>query len=192
MGMGMGMGDLDDSVRQVLSGDLDCYAAIVDACEARVRALVAAMIPDPDMVPDVTQDVFIVAYRRLSSFRPGTNFRAWLHAIARNVARNERRRWYRRRDMERSSAAEIARSIEDNVDRLIDALPDDVLASLHDCVDRLGGKTKRLVDGFYYKESPVRDLAALLGVSATAARVALHRARLALGRCLRQKGGCDV
>jgi len=184
------LGELDENVEKVLAGDLDEYSAIVEACESRVRAVVAAMVPDPNRVPDATQEVFIVAFRRLSSYRRGSNFMAWIRTIARNVARNERRRWYRRREMEQSHATEVARSIEDSINRVVDGLPEDVLASLHDCMDHLGGKTRRLVNGFYYDRSSIRDLADVLKVSANAAKVTLHRARHAIGKCLREKGQC--
>jgi RNA polymerase sigma factor (sigma-70 family) len=40
---------------------------------------------------DVTQEVFLVAHRRLHTFRPGASVRAWLLGITRNVAMHHRR-----------------------------------------------------------------------------------------------------
>jgi len=91
------MSELDDHIRACRQGDPNRFEAVVKACEPTVRAVVAAMIPDENLVPDLTQEVFVIAYRKLESYRPGTDFRAWIRAIARNVAQNERRRWYRRR-----------------------------------------------------------------------------------------------
>ena len=183
---------IDDSIRKVLNGELEHYRNVVDACEPRVRAVVAAMIPDPNLVPDLTQEVFIIAYRRLADYRPGTNFTAWLRAIARNVARNERRRWYRKREMEERYRTAVEEYIEDDIAALVEALPEDMLESLQDCVARLNDNARTLVDGFYYGEEPIRQLAARLRISANAAKVILHRARQAIGRCLRRKDQCNV
>lgn len=182
----------DRNIKRILEGDTEPYAEIIREHEAKVRAVIAAMIPDRNMVADLTQEVFIIAYQRLSSYRPGTNFIAWLRTIARNVAQNERRRWYRRREMEKRYQVEISERIEENIDRIVDALPEDLLDSLRDCVDHLSGKTRALVDGFYFKEHAVRELASMLKLSINAAKVTLHRARQAIGNCLKKKGKCDV
>ncbi len=45
---------------------------------------------------DATQEVFLVVYRRLHEFRPGSSIRAWLFAIAQRTA-SDQRRWMRRK-----------------------------------------------------------------------------------------------
>jgi RNA polymerase sigma-70 factor (ECF subfamily) len=47
-------------------------------------------------VDDVVQEVFLVALRRLSDFRPGTSARAWLFSIASRTSANHRRGQRRR------------------------------------------------------------------------------------------------
>ncbi len=44
------------------------------------------MLGDRDIAADVTQDVFIAAFRGIQSFRGGSSFRAWLMRIASNAA----------------------------------------------------------------------------------------------------------
>jgi RNA polymerase sigma-70 factor (ECF subfamily) len=40
---------------------------------------------------DVTQEVFLVAHRRLGTYRPGASIRAWLFGITRNLVMHHRR-----------------------------------------------------------------------------------------------------
>lgn len=178
---------LDDHVRACQAGDLDRFAAIVAACEPKVRGVLAAMIPDPNCIPDLTQEVFVTAYEKLGTYQPGGNFLAWIRSIARHVAQNERRRWYRRQDLQQRYQAETEERISDQVEAWVDSLPEDVLASLRSCVDGLGGRTRELVDGFYFEGQSLQRLADALKLSAGAAKVALHRARSALGKCLDRK-----
>jgi RNA polymerase sigma-70 factor, ECF subfamily len=182
------MDALDEHIQACLRGDTDRFEEVVKACEPKVRAILAAMSPDPGAVPDLVQEVFIIAYQRLDSYRPGTNVFAWVRAIARNVAQNERRKWYRRQDLRQRYQAEAEQSISRQIDEFVDSLPEETLESLRACVDELGGRTKSLVDGFYFEGSTLQRLADILKMSTTAAKVALHRARQAVGRCLRQKG----
>jgi len=179
---------LDRCVRQCLDGDINRFEEIVRICEPKIRAVLAAMIPDSDKVPDLTQEAFVITYRRLSSYQPGTNFLAWIRTIARNVAQNERRRWYRQQDMQQNCQAEAERRIAENIDRFVESLPEETLESLRHCVGRLGGRTRSLVEGYYFEGCPVKTLSDALKLSATAAKVALHRGRQALGKCLQGKG----
>jgi len=186
------MENLEQTIVRILAGDPDLYRDIVGAYEQTVRATVAAMAPDPNSVPDLTQETFIIAFQRLSSYQPGTNFVAWLRTIARNVAQNERRRWYRRRALEERSKVEVMDQIEARVDSLMEELPEDLVDSLKSCVGKLQGKTRAVLDGFYFKDHSINELADLLQIPAGTAKVMLHRARGALGSCLQKKGACHV
>jgi RNA polymerase sigma-70 factor (ECF subfamily) len=42
-------------------------------------------------IDDATQETFMIAHRKLNELRPGSSYRAWLYAIALNVARHARR-----------------------------------------------------------------------------------------------------
>ena len=52
----------------------------------------------------------------------------------------------------------------------------------------LGGRNKELVDGYYFEGNSLKRIAEFLNMSPSAAKVALHRARLAIGTCLHRKG----
>lgn len=182
----------DQIIPKILAGETDLYGQIVEIYESRVRAVVASMVPDPNATADMTQEVFVIAYQRLSSYKLGTNFLAWLRAIARNVAQNERRRWYRRREMEQRYETEVAQRIETHIDEAVEEMPEDMLGSLQDCMSHLHGKAREMMDGFYFKEHNIQQLAELLEISAGAAKVVLHRARQALGSCLQKKGRCSI
>ena len=184
------MNDLDPIIAQIRGGEPDLYRRIVEDCEGPVRTVIAAMIPDPNLTADLTQEVFVIAYQRLATYQPGTNFVAWLRAIARNVAQNERRRWYRRHALEERYQAEVAQQVETHVDRLVDELPEDLLNSVQDCVTHIEGKARLLLDGFYYQKHSVHDLAQQLRISTGSVKVILHRARHAVGSCLQKKRQC--
>lgn len=65
-------------------------------------------IPERDR-KDLTQEVFIVAHRKLGSLRAEASARAWLYGISRRVAAAHRRRaWFRR-----ETASEISEALPD-------------------------------------------------------------------------------
>lgn len=186
------MDNLDHTIQRVLAGEMDLYEDIVREYETRVHSVIAAMIPDQGRVADITQETFITVYQHLNQYQPGTNFLAWIKSIARNMAQNERRRWYRSRDAHERYRDEIEDRVEDEIYQIVDSLPEDVLESLKGCVDGLGDKTRSMVDGFYFREKAIKDLADVLDLTVSSVKVTLHRAREAIGKCMRRKGHDNV
>src|SRR5579871_2137301 len=84
---------LDRIIEAVVGGDRESYRQVILRCEAMVRMILAAILPDPGGVDDVAQEVFVTAFGKLNQYQPGTDFELWLKAIARNLALNERKRW---------------------------------------------------------------------------------------------------
>ena len=63
------MGDSTrDIIESVLAGELDQYREIVRMFEADVFRVAAPVLGSRTAAEDVTQDVFITAYRRLDSY----------------------------------------------------------------------------------------------------------------------------
>jgi RNA polymerase sigma factor (sigma-70 family) len=81
-------GELIERARQ---GDRSAYDALVrenQAIALRVAYVVCGSATDAE---DAVQDGFVKAWRALSRFRTGAQFRPWLLAIVANEARNRRR-----------------------------------------------------------------------------------------------------
>src|SRR5437588_10088430 len=72
------------------SGDATAFERLYRTHVARVHTLVRRML-DADEADDVTQDVFIRAWQKLSTFRGESAFGTWLHRLAVNVGLARRR-----------------------------------------------------------------------------------------------------
>ena len=71
-------------VRQCLSGSTEAFALLVDKYKERIFALVYAKVGQFQDAEDITQDVFLNAYKKLSTLRRWDNFYPWLYSIAAN------------------------------------------------------------------------------------------------------------
>jgi RNA polymerase sigma-70 factor (ECF subfamily) len=89
----------DDLVARAREGDAAAFGELVLRHQAAVlRAAMAATLSAAD-ADDVAQEAFLLAYRRLKSFRGASSFKTWLLSITWNQAINRRRattRWWRR------------------------------------------------------------------------------------------------
>ena len=85
-----------DLVRRAKDGDVTAFEQLYRQNERRVFALCLRMSSNPSLAEEITQDVFVRAWRKLSSFRGDSAFSSWLHPIAVNTALSERRARVRR------------------------------------------------------------------------------------------------
>jgi RNA polymerase sigma-70 factor, ECF subfamily len=74
-------------VERVKLGDVRAFEMLVVKYQRRVERLVGRMVRDVDLVPDITQETFIRAYRALPKFRGESAFYTWLYRIAVNTAK---------------------------------------------------------------------------------------------------------
>ena len=85
-------------VRRAQAGDTDAFGELVERNRKAVfRAAVAALGSTTD-ADDVAQEAFVLAYRKLASFRGEAAFRTWLLAITWRKALDRRKsvgRWLR-------------------------------------------------------------------------------------------------
>jgi RNA polymerase sigma-70 factor (ECF subfamily) len=74
-------------VERVKRGDARAFELLVVKYQRRVERLIARMVRDVDLVPDIAQETFIRAYRALPQFRGDSAFYTWLYRIAVNTAK---------------------------------------------------------------------------------------------------------
>jgi RNA polymerase sigma-70 factor, ECF subfamily len=96
-----------ESVHRVLDGDIEAFAAIVNAYQRLIAADLSRRLPPQD-VQEVAQDTFIRAFRALPAYRGEAPLRVWLLRIARHAAMDFWRKRYRRRDQAFSDLDESA------------------------------------------------------------------------------------
>lgn len=71
-------------IRAVLRGDMNSFEEIVARYEMGIVRFIYNMIRDKEAAEDLTQEVFINAYKKLHTFRQEYKFSTWLYQIAKN------------------------------------------------------------------------------------------------------------
>ncbi len=165
---------------------VDAFDILAEQYRPMLVAYLKSLVRDRDLAEDLTQEALMAAYRRLSGFRKGADFGAWLRGIARNKALQSRRISARRHIV---ADSRIVEGMED-VYRVLDAPRADAptwserLAKLHDCVARLSDKLRAAVLEVYRKGVSLREAAVNLNTSFAVVAQRLHRARELLRECM--------
>jgi RNA polymerase sigma-70 factor (ECF subfamily) len=80
-----------DCVRRIQHGESDAFEVLVRRHEKTIFNLVYRMLGDYEDAAEVSQEVFLSAYRAIGQFRGDANFSTWLYRIALNHATTRRR-----------------------------------------------------------------------------------------------------
>lgn len=173
-------------VQRAAGGDAFAFEVLVVKYQRRVAAAIRALVRDPRITEELTQEVFLRVHGALADFDLGGSFRAWIVTIARNVASSYLRSGQNRLDDRPADADDEpegsfthAGSAEDEaaarqlfvlIDRSIAELPPAQRAAL----------LMREIDGLDY-----RAIAASLGVPVNTVKSHIFRAREAIAARIR-------
>ncbi len=164
------------------------FVRLIIAHQPNLRAYIISLMPGVEGAADVLQEVNLVLWEKMHTFEMGTNFRAWAFAIARLEVKSHFRHLHKTEIpmLPDSVAAKLA----DQFDELYEAKPEHVevrLRALKQCLKRLDGKDRKMVEARYTGANNIRDFAVSTGIPANTLRVKLHRIRNGLRRCITER-----
>lgn len=176
-----------EHIRAVLNGATDRYAYFLHEYSGQVFVLISKIVSDREVAEELTQDVFLKAFNKLSSFNGNSKFSSWLYRIAYNSAIS----FVRKKKIVFPSFDEaIINSVPDDaVDALLDKVEDEVLLSkLESAIEKLGTEEKAIITLFYIDDKPLTEVAEIMGLSLTNTKVKLHRIRKKLFVLIKEEG----
>jgi len=72
-------------VERCLNGDIECFGYLVTNYKKLVYSIALRLVKDPHTAEDVTQEVFLKAYRKLALYDTSMKFSAWIGRITHNT-----------------------------------------------------------------------------------------------------------
>jgi RNA polymerase sigma factor (sigma-70 family) len=159
-----------DDLTAATHGDVEAFGRVYRAHAQRIHML-ARQLVGSHSADEATQDVFVRAWTKLGSYRGEAQFGTWLHRLAVNVliryAQSARRREQRDADLapELEGRASSDPHVRIDLDTALSAVGESLrqVVVLHD------------MEGYSHEE-----IAVLLGITVSASRMRLSRARMAL------------
>ena len=172
------IGNGDSDVARAAAGDRRAFERLYRQHVNRVFSLCARMVSDRGRAEELTQDVFVRAWEKLSLFRGESSFGTWLHRLTVNVVLNARKTDGRRQSRFEENDEDLGMDAHAGVVGTPLA-PGDML-DLEKAIETLPPGARRVfvlhdVEGYKHEE-----IAELLGVTSGATKAQLHRARLLL------------
>ena len=159
------------------------FVILLNGAHALLLRYVASLVGNRHDAEDVLQRASVVMWRRFATFEQGTDFIAWATTVAFYEARNfERVRGGSRLefddDLMQTLAAERAQHVRQWTARM---------EALENCVEKLGGADRELVEAFYTHGTEVGVLARQQGRAAQTIYNKLNFIRRALAECVQRR-----
>lgn len=88
------MSKIDDIeiIDKVLEGDVEAFSKIIEKYQNMTYRYVYSRFNNYDEAMDITQDIFIMAFEALKTFRKESKFSTWLYSIMVNYCKNYRKK----------------------------------------------------------------------------------------------------
>jgi RNA polymerase sigma-70 factor (ECF subfamily) len=170
-------------ISRAQQGDRAAFAALVRAHQDEVYSLARRLVRDPHLAADIAQEVFIRAWKALPNFRGDARLSTWLHRITVNTAWTHRQRARRHAGVSIDELSDLP-ATGGHPEEAGEIL--ELRGRLRRALDRLPGSQRQVVvmkDIYGWSHSEIADT---MGISVTAAKVRLHRARARLARDLEE------
>ncbi len=169
--------EMDELVARAQEGDRAAFDELVRRTHADTYTLAYRLCGNEEDARDVVQDAYLRAYKGLKRFRGDAQFTTWMYRITANCANTLMGKRHKHRH------DELPETVEDTDLARDPAAQADAMAlrqDLSEALAELSPKLRAVVLLRDVYELPHEDIAAELGISETAAKVRLHRARLQL------------
>jgi RNA polymerase sigma-70 factor (ECF subfamily) len=184
---------VSDTILRAQKGDSSAFERIYQSHCRRIYALCLRMVGNPTEAEDLTQEAFLLVFRKIQTFRGESAFATWLHRLALNVVfmhlRKEKltgvllKKTTQPDDKYTVQGKEVGgrdlalTGLLDrfNLERAVNELPETckMVFVLHD------------IQGYKHHE-----IAGIMDSSVGTSKVRLHRARLRLRELLRESRDC--
>ena len=170
-------------IRRTLEGDQNAFTTLVNKYQKWVHTLVWRKTGDFHIAEEITQDVFLKVYKKLSTLKPSDHFTGWLYVIAsrRCIA------WFRKKRLPTTSldAMPISELEEFCYTQYETELGEKTSLErqrtiVKHLLQKLPESERTVVTLHYLAEMSCEKISEFLGVSPNTIKSRLHRARVRL------------
>ena len=171
-------------IERALAGDHSAFARIVERYQTQVYNLAYRMLGTQQDAEDAAQEIFIRVYTRLESFDRTRRFSTWLMSVGSNYCIDRLRR--RRPVLPIDDVVGILSSKEPGPER--QALRREQQVEVQRALNRLPDHYRLISILRYWNDLSYDEICGVTGLSESAVKTRLHRARRMIAEALEEEG----
>lgn len=182
-------------IQEVLGGKTASYEKIVQHYYRKLYGYLFKLVQDKHTTEELTQEVFVKAYKNLDKFRQSKCFGVWLFAIGKNTVLDYFKYTRNRKTYELMEDTDTTpESSAQNPEHIL--LRKETIEMVDDVIQGLPEKYRELILLKYFEELSYDDIAAKLRMSSKEVKWKLHQARRKMVQSIEkqqaQESGCNL
>jgi RNA polymerase sigma-70 factor (ECF subfamily) len=168
----------------IASGDQRALRQLIARHQMRVFRFLVRRVRVEALAEELTNEVFLEAWRHAKTFEGRSSPGTWLLSIAHNRAVSSLRK-RREESWDEDQAKEIA---SDEDDPEVTEQKRDKGAIMRRCLDGLSAEHREIIDLVYYHEQSIAEASAVLGIPEATVKTRMFYARKKLSELLKAAG----
>ncbi len=177
--MNTGLHD-SEIIGRVLRGETQLYAELVERYKNFVFTITLRFTSQREDAEEISQDVFVKAYRSLADFRGDSKFSTWLYTITNTTCITFlRKKKLETHSLDNEKVFEAAEGLESGI-KANQVEQKSRLQMVNQAIQMLSPDDARLITLFYKGEQSLDEIGQILGLDPNTVKVKLHRARARL------------
>lgn len=172
-------------IKQVLNGNQDAYAEIVDLYQSRLYHVCYRMLGNKHEAEDITQETFLRAYINLHTFDQKRKFSTWIFRIATNLCidriRKKKPDYHLDAQVPGTDGLDMYSQIAASEELPVEQLEKmEMQERLQYEISRLPDKYRSVIVLKYMEELPLLEISEILDLPLGTVKTRIHRGREAL------------
>lgn len=158
-------------IHRILKGETSLYEYFLDKYSQQVFILIIRIVENQEDAEELTQDTFLKAFEHLSSFKAESSFSTWIYRIAYNTAISATRK--KKQELIVMDSAMLMNISDQQIDDALNDESGERVGKLNKAIKKLDAEERALIN----EEKTIGEIALILGLTESNAKVKLHRIR---------------
>jgi RNA polymerase sigma-70 factor (ECF subfamily) len=182
----------NDLIQVVLQGNTTAYADLVERYRNFVFTIVLRYINNREDAEEVSQDIFVKAFRSLADFKGASKFSTWLYTIATTSCLTFlRRKKLAAISLDNEKVFAVAENLDGGMPANGIEQKNRVLM-VNEAIKMLSPDDAQIITLFYKGEQSLEEISKITGKETNAVKVQLHRARTRLKEKMQKHFAAEV
>jgi len=184
-------------VEAIKAGQKQGFEELVDRYKDKVYNMTRHMTGNPQEAQDLAQEIFLLIYKNIGSFRGESSLSTWIHRVSLNRCLD----WQRK---QRILSPLFSNKEEEDSGDLMDRLPNrqptpeeqfvrkEQIREIHKAIRSLPEKYQKVIILYHFQQMSYQEIADILDLPVRTVETQLYRGKQKIREVLSQPGGKGV
>lgn len=173
-------------INQVLLGEVNAFAALVDRYKDMIFTLAIKMVKNREVAEEVSQDTFIKIFNSLSKFKGDSKFSTWIYKIGYNTCLDYLKK--NKKEEHNVVIDELKGYVVKTTTNALSILEDqERKQDIQNCLNLLPSEESFLLTLFYFEDQNLNEIGKIMDISANNVKIKLFRSRKKLAVILKEQ-----